>query len=103
MDRNAATAEFALKVRLRHLGDLRGSAQSDWPHVEFDWKDAARTACELARQYSLQMPVRAMGLFHVAIAVQVSADGFGWPKNMDWQPAWPWYVMLDEHVDPQLR
>lgn len=47
-----------------------------WPHVEFGWIDAVRTACELARQHSLQMPVRAMDLFHVAIAVEVTADNF---------------------------
>ena len=47
-----------------------------WPHVEFDWTDAVRTACGLAAQHSLQMPVRAMDLFHVAIAVEVAAEGF---------------------------
>jgi predicted nucleic acid-binding protein len=45
-----------------------------WPHVEFDWTDAVRTAGELRAEYSLKMPVRAMDLFHVAIAIEVGAD-----------------------------
>jgi len=47
-----------------------------WPHVEFDWTDAARTACELGAEHSLRMVVRSMDLFHVAIAVEVAADLF---------------------------
>lgn len=47
-----------------------------WQHVEFDWTDAVRTACELGAEHSLQHVVRAMDLFHVAIAVEVAADGF---------------------------
>src|SRR5437867_5236267 len=27
-----------------------------WPHVEFDWTDAVRTACGLAAQHSLKCP-----------------------------------------------
>src|SRR6266566_611065 len=42
-----------------------------WPHVEFAWTNAARTACELAAAHSLTMPVRAMDLFHIAIAIVV--------------------------------
>jgi predicted nucleic acid-binding protein len=45
-----------------------------WPHVEFDWTDAVRTAGELRAEYSLNMLVRAMDLFHVAIAIEVGAD-----------------------------
>jgi predicted nucleic acid-binding protein len=47
-----------------------------WPHLEFDWTEAARTACELAAEHSLNMPVRSMDLFHVAIAIEVAADRF---------------------------
>jgi predicted nucleic acid-binding protein len=47
-----------------------------WPHVEFDWTDAVRTACELGAGHSLRFLVRAMDLFHVAIALEVAADGF---------------------------
>lgn len=45
-----------------------------WPHVEFDWTDAVRTAGELRAEHSLKFLVRAMDLFHVAIAVEVGAD-----------------------------
>jgi predicted nucleic acid-binding protein len=45
-----------------------------WPHVEFDWTDAVRTAGELRAEHSLKMMVRAMDLFHVAIAIEVGAD-----------------------------
>lgn len=47
-----------------------------WQHVEFDWTDAVRTACELGAEHSLKMIVRSMDLFHVAIALEVAADGF---------------------------
>jgi predicted nucleic acid-binding protein len=47
-----------------------------WRHVEFDWRDAVRTACELAAEHSLKMLVRGMDLFHVAIALEIAADGF---------------------------
>jgi predicted nucleic acid-binding protein len=47
-----------------------------WPHVEFGWTEAVRTACELAAHHSLKMSVRAMDLFHVAIAIEVVADAF---------------------------
>jgi predicted nucleic acid-binding protein len=45
-----------------------------WPHIEFDWTDAVRTAGELRAEHSLNMVVRAMDLFHVAIAVEVGAE-----------------------------
>lgn len=45
-----------------------------WPHVEFDWTDAVRTAGELRAEHSLKMVVRAMDLFHIAIAIEVGAD-----------------------------
>ena len=45
-----------------------------WPHVEFDWTAAVRTAGELRAEHSLKMVVRAMDLFHVAIAIEVAAD-----------------------------
>jgi predicted nucleic acid-binding protein len=45
-----------------------------WPHVEFDWTDAVRTAGELRAEHSLHMVVRSMDLFHVAIAIEVGAE-----------------------------
>ncbi len=45
-----------------------------WPHVEFDWRDAVRTAGELRAEHSLKMVVRAMDLFHLAIAIEVGAE-----------------------------
>ncbi|HEV2393209.1 MAG TPA: PIN domain-containing protein [Verrucomicrobiae bacterium] len=45
-----------------------------WPHVEFDWTDAVRTAGELRAEHSLKRVVRAMDLFHLAIAIEVGAD-----------------------------
>lgn len=45
-----------------------------WPHVEFDWTDAVRTAGELRAEHSLKMVVRAMDLFHVAIAIEIGAE-----------------------------
>lgn len=45
-----------------------------WPHVEFDWTDAVRTAGELRAEHSLKLIVRSMDLFHVAIAIEVGAD-----------------------------
>ena len=45
-----------------------------WSHVEFDWTDAVRTAGELRAEHSLRFLVRAMDLFHVAIAIEVGAD-----------------------------
>lgn len=45
-----------------------------WPHVEFDWTDAVRTAGELRAEHSLRHVVRSMDLFHVAIAIEVGVD-----------------------------
>jgi predicted nucleic acid-binding protein len=45
-----------------------------WPHVEFDWTDAVRTAGELRAEHSLKLRIRSMDLFHVAIAIEVGAD-----------------------------
>jgi predicted nucleic acid-binding protein len=45
-----------------------------WPHVEFDWRDAVRTAGELRAEHSLKRVVRAMDLFHLAIAIEVGAE-----------------------------
>jgi predicted nucleic acid-binding protein len=45
-----------------------------WSHVEFDWTAAVRTAGELRAEHSLKMVVRAMDLFHVAIAIEVAAE-----------------------------
>lgn len=47
-----------------------------WPHVEFAWIDAVRTACEIAAEHSLKLPIRSMDLFHVAIAIETGADRF---------------------------
>ena len=45
-----------------------------WPHAEFDWRDAVRTACELSAEHGLTVPIRGMDLFHVAIAIETGAD-----------------------------
>jgi predicted nucleic acid-binding protein len=45
-----------------------------WPHIEFDWTEAVRTAGELRAEHSLRLVVRAMDLFHVAIAIEVGAE-----------------------------
>lgn len=45
-----------------------------WAHIEFDWTDAVRTAGELRAEHSLKLIVRAMDLFHVAIAIEVGAE-----------------------------
>ncbi len=47
-----------------------------WPHVEFDWTDAVRNACELGAEHALKLVVRAIDLFHVAVALEVAADAF---------------------------
>ena len=47
-----------------------------WPHVECDWTEMVRTACELSAEHSLHFTVRSMDLFHVAVAVEVAADAF---------------------------
>jgi predicted nucleic acid-binding protein len=45
-----------------------------WPHVEFEWTDAVRTANELSAVHSRDYTIRAMDLFHVAIACEVGAE-----------------------------
>jgi predicted nucleic acid-binding protein len=45
-----------------------------WPHAEFNWLDAVRTACELSAEHGLTVPIRGMDLFHIAIAIEVGAD-----------------------------
>jgi predicted nucleic acid-binding protein len=45
-----------------------------WPHAEFNWHGAVRTACELSAEHGLSVPIRGMDLFHVAIAIEVGAD-----------------------------
>ena len=47
-----------------------------WPHVEFSWPDAVRTANELSAVHSRDHTIRAMDLFHVAIACEVDAEQF---------------------------
>lgn len=47
-----------------------------WPHVEFSWTDAVRTANELSAVHSRDLTIRAMDLFHVAIACEVGAEQF---------------------------
>lgn len=47
-----------------------------WPHAELAWTDVVQTACELAAEHSLKMVIRGMDLFHVAVALEVAADGF---------------------------
>jgi len=47
-----------------------------WPHVEFAWADAARTANELSAEHSRSLAIRAMDLFHIAIACEVGAERF---------------------------
>lgn len=47
-----------------------------WPHVEFDWTSAVRTANELSAEHARTLPIRAMDLFHVAVACEIGADRF---------------------------
>lgn len=47
-----------------------------WPHTEFDWINAVRTANELSAVHSRDLSIRAMDLFHIAIACEVGADEF---------------------------
>jgi predicted nucleic acid-binding protein len=72
----------AERAGLLHKGESRQTIRSVeqevrigyWPHAEFDWTDAVRTAGELRAEHSLKMVIRAMDLFHVAIAIEVGAD-----------------------------
>jgi hypothetical protein len=45
-----------------------------WPRVEFNWIAAVSRACELRAEHSPKIVVRAMDLFHGAIAIEVGAD-----------------------------
>lgn len=47
-----------------------------WTHAEFSWTDAVRTACKISETHSLHRTVRAMDLFHVAVAVEIATDAF---------------------------
>jgi predicted nucleic acid-binding protein len=47
-----------------------------WPQVEFDWTETVRAACELSAEHSLDLTVRGMDLFHVAVAIEIAADAF---------------------------
>ena len=47
-----------------------------WHHVEFSWTDTVRTANELSAVHSRDLPIRAMDLFHIAIACETGADEF---------------------------
>jgi len=47
-----------------------------WPHVEFEWTNAARAANELSAEHSRSLAIRSMDLFHVAIACEVGAERF---------------------------
>jgi predicted nucleic acid-binding protein len=45
-----------------------------WPHVEFNWRNTIRRACELSAMHGLALPIRGMDLFHVAIAIEMRMD-----------------------------
>jgi predicted nucleic acid-binding protein len=47
-----------------------------WPHVEFDWNDAIRMACELSAEHGLHTAIRGMDLFHVAVAIESASELF---------------------------
>lgn len=47
-----------------------------WPHAEFEWTNAVREAVRLSARHSLEMVVRGMDLFHVAIATELDVDAF---------------------------
>ena len=47
-----------------------------WPHLEFSWTDTVRAANELSAVHSRDLPIRAMDLFHIAIACETGADEF---------------------------
>ena len=47
-----------------------------WAHVELSWTDAVRVANELSAVHSRDRTIRAMDLFHVAIACEVGAEQF---------------------------
>jgi len=47
-----------------------------WPHVEFNWTEAIRTANELSAAHSRKLLIRGMDLFHVAAALETAAEIF---------------------------
>lgn len=47
-----------------------------WPHREFRWTDAVRWACRLSATHGPALTIRAMDLFHVAVALTVRAPRF---------------------------
>jgi predicted nucleic acid-binding protein len=47
-----------------------------WPHQEFRWTEAVRTAVDLSQQHGLRLPLRGMDVFHVAIAIVSRAENF---------------------------
>jgi predicted nucleic acid-binding protein len=47
-----------------------------WPHVEFNWTEAIRTANELSDRHSRKILIRGMDLFHVAAALETASDWF---------------------------
>ncbi|WP_042725438.1 type II toxin-antitoxin system VapC family toxin [Chthoniobacter flavus] len=47
-----------------------------WSHVEFDWRNAIRTACGISAKHGLDIPIRGMDLFHVAIAIETEVGAF---------------------------
>jgi predicted nucleic acid-binding protein len=47
-----------------------------WPHRELSWTNAIRRACQISADHSLDLIVRGMDLFHVAIALELKAEGF---------------------------
>ncbi len=82
-------AEFAKLIPVGEATAIIRSLEQEirigyWQHVEFDWADAVRTACELSAAFSLRQPMRGMDLFHVAIAAEVGADAFlSFDKNQN--------------------
>lgn len=47
-----------------------------WPHRELQWTNAIRRAWKISAGHSLNMVVRGMDLFHVAVAQELKADAF---------------------------
>lgn len=45
-----------------------------WPHREFQWTNAVRRACQISAGHALEMTMRAMDLFHMAVALELKAD-----------------------------
>ena len=47
-----------------------------WLHREFSWTNAIRHAGKISQEHSLDLVVRGMDLFHVAIAKELRAEAF---------------------------